>query len=291
MHSSGTTRYPSAMGLLCNVPGLPWHSTGSPGFCGCSRGLFLGLGVLVCCPWRVSLPACSHLQKWTPASLARAKTEGSAKATEAPTCVCARRVSSATIARQVRGAGGRSCSPVQPLMLGCPMPLTPPSCSHPAASDPCFSSPCGSRGYCLPSNGTHSCTCKVSYTGKSCEKGKGPEQRHQDVARGSTAACPPCPVAAVSPATEGLGQQGPAALLALAGLGSRLCWGNPGPADAGGRCQQGSIVPGAGWLLEALAHGRGTRGRWGQISLGSSGASAARVESSLDALGRGGKEI
>lgn len=56
------------------------------------------------------------------------------------------------------------------------------SCS--AASDPCFSSPCGSRGYCLPSNGTHSCTCKVSYTGKSCEKGKGPEQQHQDVARG-----------------------------------------------------------------------------------------------------------
>lgn len=157
----------------------------------------------------VSLPACSHLQKWTPASLARAKTEGSAKATEAPTCVCARRVSSATIARQVRGAGGqvrgaggRSCSPVRPLTLGCLTPLTPPSCSHPAASDPCFSSPCGSRGYCLPSNGTHSCTCKVSYTGKSCEKGKGPEQRHQDVARGSTAACPPCPVVAVSPATR-----------------------------------------------------------------------------------------
>uniref|UniRef100_A0A8D0F6F8 Sushi, nidogen and EGF like domains 1 n=1 Tax=Strix occidentalis caurina TaxID=311401 RepID=A0A8D0F6F8_STROC len=42
--------------------------------------------------------------------------------------------------------------------------------ASPAASDPCFSSPCGSRGYCLPSNGTHSCTCKVSYTGKSCEK-------------------------------------------------------------------------------------------------------------------------
>lgn len=58
----------------------------------------------------------------------------------------------------------------------------------PAASDPCFSSPCGSRGYCLPGNGTHSCTCKVSYTGKSCEKGKGPQQRHQDVARGSTPA-------------------------------------------------------------------------------------------------------
>lgn len=102
----------------------------------------------------------------------------------------------------MRGAGGRSCSPVRPLTLGCLTPLTPPSCSHPAASDPCFSSPCGSRGYCLPSNGTHSCTCKVSYTGKSCEKGKGPEQRHQDVARGSTAACPPCPVVAVSPATR-----------------------------------------------------------------------------------------
>lgn len=58
----------------------------------------------------------------------------------------------------------------------------------PAASDPCFSSPCGSRGYCLPSNGTHSCTCKVSYTGKSCEKGKGPQQQHQDVAQGSTPA-------------------------------------------------------------------------------------------------------
>lgn len=56
------------------------------------------------------------------------------------------------------------------------------------ASDPCFSSPCGSRGYCLPSNGTHSCTCKVSYTGKSCEKGKGSRQRHQDVMRGSTLA-------------------------------------------------------------------------------------------------------
>lgn len=60
--------------------------------------------------------------------------------------------------------------------------------ASPAASDPCFSSPCGSRGYCLPSNGTHSCTCKVSYTGKSCEKGKGPQQRHQDVAWGSTPA-------------------------------------------------------------------------------------------------------
>lgn len=37
-------------------------------------------------------------------------------------------------------------------------------------SDPCFSSPCGSRGYCLASNGSHSCTCKVGYTGKDCTK-------------------------------------------------------------------------------------------------------------------------
>lgn len=65
--------------------------------------------------------------------------------------------------------------------------------TSPTASDPCFSSPCGSRGYCLPSNGTHSCTCKVSYTGKNCEKGKGPQQRHQDMMWGLTPAwqCPP----------------------------------------------------------------------------------------------------
>uniref|UniRef100_A0A663ECU1 Sushi, nidogen and EGF like domains 1 n=1 Tax=Aquila chrysaetos chrysaetos TaxID=223781 RepID=A0A663ECU1_AQUCH len=53
----------------------------------------------------------------------------------------------------------------------------------PAASDPCFSSPCGSRGYCLPSNGTHSCTCKVSYTGKSCEKVKRNVNNKNDISR------------------------------------------------------------------------------------------------------------
>lgn len=42
----------------------------------------------------------------------------------------------------------------------------------PAVSDPCFSSPCGGRGYCLASNGSHSCTCKVGYTGKDCAKGE-----------------------------------------------------------------------------------------------------------------------
>ncbi|GAB1285270.1 Sushi, nidogen and EGF-like domain-containing protein 1 [Apodemus speciosus] len=30
--------------------------------------------------------------------------------------------------------------------------------------------PCGGRGYCLASNGSHSCTCKVGYTGKDCTK-------------------------------------------------------------------------------------------------------------------------
>lgn len=68
MHSLGRTRYPSAMGLLCKVPGLPWRSTGSPGFCGCSRGAFPGavgvsagpglVGVLVCCPHGVCFTAC-----------------------------------------------------------------------------------------------------------------------------------------------------------------------------------------------------------------------------------------
>lgn len=101
---------------------------------------------------------------------------------EVPTCACARRVSLVTTVRQVRCAGGQCYSPARLLLLGHQMPLM--SLSNSAASDPCFSSPCGSRGYCLPSNGTHSCTCKVSYTGKSCEKGKGPEQQHQDVARG-----------------------------------------------------------------------------------------------------------
>lgn len=41
-----------------------------------------------------------------------------------------------------------------------------------AVSDPCFSSPCGGRGYCLASNGSHSCTCKAGYTGKDCAKGE-----------------------------------------------------------------------------------------------------------------------
>lgn len=46
--------------------------------------------------------------------------------------------------------------------------LLPP----PTVSDPCFSNPCGGRGYCLASNGSHSCTCKVGYTGKDCDKGE-----------------------------------------------------------------------------------------------------------------------
>ncbi|NXK62622.1 SNED1 protein, partial [Sylvietta virens] len=55
--------------------------------------------------------------------------------------------------------------------------------ASPTASDPCFSSPCGSRGYCLPSNGTHSCTCKVSYTGKNCEKVKRNVNNKNDISR------------------------------------------------------------------------------------------------------------
>lgn len=47
-----------------------------------------------------------------------------------------------------------------------------PVLSSPPVSDPCFSSPCGGRGYCLASNGSHSCTCKVGYTGKDCAKGE-----------------------------------------------------------------------------------------------------------------------
>lgn len=97
--------------------------------------------------------------------------------------------------------------------------------TSPTASDPCFSSPCGSRGYCLPSNGTHSCTCKVSYTGKNCEKGKGPQQQHQDMMWGLTPAwqCPP-------PTHEGLStiwdQQHS---LSWAGLGAHPGWGQPVP--------------------------------------------------------------
>ncbi|XP_012590228.1 PREDICTED: sushi, nidogen and EGF-like domain-containing protein 1 [Condylura cristata] len=37
-------------------------------------------------------------------------------------------------------------------------------------TDPCFSSPCGGRGYCQASNGSHSCTCKVGYTGQDCAR-------------------------------------------------------------------------------------------------------------------------
>ncbi|KAG8508278.1 Sushi, nidogen and EGF-like domain-containing protein 1 [Galemys pyrenaicus] len=37
-------------------------------------------------------------------------------------------------------------------------------------ADPCFSSPCGGRGYCQASNGSHSCTCKVGYTGQDCTR-------------------------------------------------------------------------------------------------------------------------
>ncbi|NXD01234.1 SNED1 protein, partial [Certhia familiaris] len=55
--------------------------------------------------------------------------------------------------------------------------------TSPTASDPCFSSPCGSRGYCLPNNGTHSCTCKVSYTGKNCEKVKRNVNNKNDISR------------------------------------------------------------------------------------------------------------
>ncbi|NXE91314.1 SNED1 protein, partial [Menura novaehollandiae] len=60
---------------------------------------------------------------------------------------------------------------------------TAKSGTSPTASDPCFSSPCGSRGYCLPSNGTHSCTCKVSYTGKNCEKVKRNVNNKNDISR------------------------------------------------------------------------------------------------------------
>lgn len=51
--------------------------------------------------------------------------------------------------------------------IGRPHSLFPPT-----VSDPCFSSPCGGRGYCLASNGSHSCTCKVGYTGKDCGTGE-----------------------------------------------------------------------------------------------------------------------
>lgn len=59
------------------------------------------------------------------------------------------------------------------------MPRSKGACGHwasllfsPLVSDPCFSSPCGGRGYCLASNGSHSCTCKVGFTGKDCAKGE-----------------------------------------------------------------------------------------------------------------------
>lgn len=45
-------------------------------------------------------------------------------------------------------------------------------------SDPCFSGPCGGRGYCLAGNGSHSCTCKVGYTGKDCARGEARGHQH-----------------------------------------------------------------------------------------------------------------
>ncbi|KFV75593.1 Sushi, nidogen and EGF-like domain-containing protein 1, partial [Struthio camelus australis] len=66
-------------------------------------------------------------------------------------------------------AGGPSDCSTEPGAVGAVVPRVG-FCCRPCSSAPCFSSPCGSRGYCLASNGTHSCTCKVSYTGKSCEK-------------------------------------------------------------------------------------------------------------------------
>ncbi|NXM79492.1 SNED1 protein, partial [Oenanthe oenanthe] len=68
-----------------------------------------------------------------------------------------------------------------PRVSGTAAPAKPGT--SPTASDPCFSSPCGSRGYCLPSNGTHSCTCKVSYTGKNCEKVKRNVNNKNDISR------------------------------------------------------------------------------------------------------------
>lgn len=169
---------------------------------GCShRSTWVGFwlhghcGVLCCCsPVRVgcqhvqgpcSSLASSCFQKWMPVSQAPVEMEGSVKATGAPTSACVQRVSLATTARQVRW--GRAVGHRVGTWPFSTADTAEPDAS-PAASDPCFSSPCGSRGYCLASNGTHSCTCKVSYTGKSCEKGKGPQQRHQDMARGSTLA-------------------------------------------------------------------------------------------------------
>uniref|UniRef100_A0A8C9ADG5 Sushi, nidogen and EGF like domains 1 n=1 Tax=Prolemur simus TaxID=1328070 RepID=A0A8C9ADG5_PROSS len=73
-----------------------------------------------------------------------------------------------------RPVGGRSCrgTPRPP----CRRTLCPGArawrsllLSLPAVGDPCFSSPCGGRGYCLASNGSHSCTCKVGYTGRDCD--------------------------------------------------------------------------------------------------------------------------
>lgn len=55
---------------------------------------------------------------------------------------------------------------------GLATPQDSPPLPCPAVSDPCFFSPCGGRGYCLASNGSHSCTCKVGYTGKDCAEGE-----------------------------------------------------------------------------------------------------------------------
>ena len=63
---------------------------------------------------------------------------------------------------QDRGPAGGGPGDVRALTAASPL----------AVSDPCFSSPCGGRGYCLASNGSHSCTCKAGYTGKDCAKGE-----------------------------------------------------------------------------------------------------------------------
>lgn len=64
-------------------------------------------------------------------------------------------------APESKGPRGEQIRPQRSLLL-----------SSSPVSDPCFSSPCGGHGYCLASNGSHSCTCKVGYTGKDCAKGE-----------------------------------------------------------------------------------------------------------------------
>lgn len=65
--------------------------------------------------------------------------------------------------------------PVPPMPTRGRGPTLPSMLFPSSVSDPCFSSPCGGRGYCLASNGSHSCTCKVGYTGKDCTKGESQE--------------------------------------------------------------------------------------------------------------------